>query len=90
MKQIDNNSVDMIFCDLPYGTTKCRWDIIIPFEPLWEQYERIIKSNGAIVLFGSEPFTSLLIISNIKNFKYNWYMKKNKPQGFPNAKKNAT
>lgn len=87
MKQIDNNSVDMIFCDLPYGTTKCRWDIIIPFEPLWEQYERIIKSNGAIVLFGSEPFTSLLIISNIKNFKYNWYMKKNKPQGFPNAKK---
>jgi site-specific DNA-methyltransferase (adenine-specific) len=87
MKQIDNNSVDMIFCDLPYGTTQCKWDTIIPFEPLWEQYKRIIKDNGAIVLFGSEPFTSLLITSNIKDFKYNWIWQKNKSTGFLNAKK---
>lgn len=76
MKQIDSCSVDMIFCDLPYGTTQCKWDIIIPFEPLWEQYKRIIKDNGAIVLFGSEPFTSTLICSNIKEFKYNWIWQK--------------
>ena len=87
MKQIDNCSVDMIFCDLPYGTTQCRWDVIIPFEPLWEQYNRIIKDNGAIVLFGSEPFTSTLICSNIKDFKYNWIWQKNKSTGFLNAKK---
>jgi len=70
MKDIPEGSVDMILCDLPYGTTKCKWDIIIPFEPLWEQYNRIIKDNGAIVLFGSQPFSSELIHSNIKNFKY--------------------
>lgn len=70
MKNITNKSIDMILCDLPYGTTACKWDSVIPFEPLWEQYNRIIKENGAIVLFGSEPFTSLLISSNIKLFKY--------------------
>ena len=72
MKDIPDKSVDMILCDLPYGTTACKWDMIIPFEPLWEQYNRVIKDNGAIVLFGSQPFTSKLIMSNIKMFKYEW------------------
>ena len=66
MKGIPDKSIDMILADLPYGTTACKWDTIIPFEPLWEQYERIIKDNGAIVLFGSQPFTSHLIMSNPK------------------------
>lgn len=70
MKAIPDGSVDMILCDLPYGTTACKWDTVIPFEPLWEQYERLIKDNGAIILFGSEPFTSLLICSNLAMFKY--------------------
>lgn len=70
MKLIADKSIDMILCDLPYGTTACKWDAIIPFEPLWEQYERIIKDNGAIVLFCKQPFTTSLINSNIKNFKY--------------------
>jgi len=70
MKDIPNGSIDMILCDLPYGTTACKWDVIIPFEPLWEQYKRIIKDNGAIVLFGSQPFTTKLIHSNVKMFKY--------------------
>lgn len=70
MKYIDDKSIDMILCDLPYGTTKCKWDIVVPFEPLWEQYERIIKDNGAIVLFCKQPFTTKLIGSNIKLFKY--------------------
>lgn len=76
MKLIADKSIDMILCDLPYGTTKCKWDSIIPFEPLWEQYERIIKPNGAICLFGSEPFSSALRMSNIKNFKYDWIWNK--------------
>ena len=66
MKKIPNGSIDMILCDLPYGTTACKWDTIIPFKPLWEQYERVIKDNGAIVLTASQPFTSALIMSNIK------------------------
>lgn len=70
MKDIPDKSVDMILCDLPYGTTACKWDTIIPFEPLWEQYERIIKDNGAIVLFGAQPFTTKLINSNFDLFKY--------------------
>ena len=70
MKNIADNSVDMILCDLPYGTTACKWDSIIPFEPLWEQYKRIIKDKGAIVLTASQPFTTALIYSNIKMFKY--------------------
>ena len=72
MKQIEDKSIDMILCDLPYGTTKCKWDNIIPFDKLWEQYERITKDNGAIVLFGSQPFTSALVMSNSKRFKYCW------------------
>ena len=72
MKDIPDKSIDMILCDLPYGTTACKWDTIIPFEPLWEQYKRIIKNNGAIVLTASQPFTSALVMSNIKMFKYEW------------------
>jgi len=87
MQGIDDKSIDMILCDLPYGTTACKWDIIIPFEPLWNQYKRIIKNNGAIVLFGSQPFTSLLIISNLKWFKYEWIWNKNKASNIMLAKK---
>jgi site-specific DNA-methyltransferase (adenine-specific) len=76
MKDIPDKSIDMILCDLPYGTTACKWDTIIPFEPLWEQYKRIIKDNGAIVLTGSQPFTSALVMSNIKWFKYEWIWEK--------------
>ena len=70
MKDISDKSIDMILCDLPYGTTACKWDVVIPFEPLWEQYNSIIKDNGAIVLFVSETFTSKLIYSNLTGFKY--------------------
>ena len=87
MKNIPDKSIDMILCDLPYGTTNCSWDIVIPFESLWEQYNRIIKDNGAIVLFGSEPFSSALRMSNIKNYKYDWVWEKSKATGFLNAKK---
>lgn len=76
MKNIPNKSIDAIITDLPYGTTKCSWDIIIPFDKLWEQYNRIIKDNGAIVLFGQEPFSSLLRLSNLNNFKYDIYWEK--------------
>ena len=76
MKDIPDKSVDMILCDLPYGTTACKWDSIIPFDKLWEQYNRIIKDNGAIVLFGSEPFSSNLRISNLKAYKYDWVWNK--------------
>jgi site-specific DNA-methyltransferase (adenine-specific) len=79
MKSIPDKSIDAIICDLPYGTTACKWDSVIPFEPLWAQYKRVIKDNGAIVLFASQPFTTALIGSNIKQFKYNWVWKK--PQG---------
>lgn len=72
MQKIPDKSVDMILCDLPYGTTACKWDTIIPFEPLWAQYKRIIKDNGAIVLTASQPFTSALVMSNPDMFKYNW------------------
>lgn len=86
MQRIESGSVDMILCDLPYGTTACKWDVIIPFEPLWEQYKRIIKPNGAIVLTASQPFTSALITSNIGMFKYCYTWVKTKPSGFQNAK----
>jgi site-specific DNA-methyltransferase (adenine-specific) len=76
MKTIPDKFIDAIICDLPYGTTACKWDSVIPFEPLWEQYKRIIKDNGAIVLFGQEPFSSMLRMSNIKDFKYDWYWQK--------------
>lgn len=87
MKQIKDKSVDMILCDLPYGTTQCKWDTVIPFEPLWNHYNRIIKDNGVIVLFGSEPFSSSLRLSNIKNYKYDWIWDKVKGTGFLNAKR---
>jgi len=82
MKDIPDKSIDMILCDLPYGTTACKWDTIIPFEPLWEQYKRIIKDNGAIVLTASQPFTSALVMSNIKMFKYEWIWGKGRGTGF--------
>ena len=72
MKDIDSGSVDAIITDPPYGTTACKWDSVIPFDKMWEQLNRIIKPNGAIVLFGSEPFSSALRMSNIKNYKYDW------------------
>ena len=76
MQKIDDKSIDCIICDLPYGTTKCSWDIIIPFDKLWEQYNRIIKDNGAIILFGQEPFSSLLRASNLKDYRYDIYWQK--------------
>ncbi len=87
MKYIPDKSIDMILCDLPYGTTACKWDTIIPFEPLWEQYERVIKVNGAIVLTASQPFTSNLVMSNPKLFRYEWIWEKNKPSNFMLANK---
>ena len=87
MKEIPDGSVDMILCDLPYGTTQCKWDSIIPFEPLWEQYERVIKDNGAIVLTASQPFTTALINSNIKYFRYSWIWEKEQGVNFLMAKK---
>ena len=86
MKSIPDKSIDMILCDLPYGTTACKWDIIIPFKPLWEQYNRIIKDNSAIVLFGSQPFTSALIMSNLKMFKYEWIWEKDAGSNFATVK----
>lgn len=87
MKNIPDKSVDMILCDLPYGTTQCKWDSIIPFDSLWEQYNRIIKSNGAIVLFGSEPFSSMCRTSNIKQYKYDWVWDKKQAGNVLNAKR---
>jgi len=84
---IEDKSIDAIICDLPYGTTACKWDTIIPFDKLWEQYERIIKPNGAIVLTASQPFTSALIMSNPKLYRYNWVWHKTRPSNFPLAKK---
>ena len=87
MRNIPDKSIDMILCDLPYGTTACKWDSVIPFEPLWEQYNRIIKDNGAIILFGSEPFSSALRMSNIKNYKYDLKWQKDQGSDFMLAKK---
>jgi site-specific DNA-methyltransferase (adenine-specific) len=86
MKDIPDKSIDMILCDLPYGTTACKWDTIIPFEPLWEQYKRIIKDNGAIVLTASQPFTSALVMSNVKMFKYEWIWEKDGGSNFATTK----
>ena len=88
MKDIPNGSIDMILCDLPYGTTACKWDTIIPFDKLWEQYERIIKPNGSIVLTASQPFTSALVMSNPKIFRYEWIWEKTKASNFQLAKLN--
>ena len=81
MKDIPDGSIDMILCDLPYGTTACKWDTTIPFEPLWTQYKRIIKEHGAVVLFGGEPFSSKLRMSNLDWYKYDWIWEKVRPVG---------
>lgn len=85
MKGIEDNSVDMVLCDLPYGTTRNKWDSIIPLDRLWEQYKRVTKDNGAIVLFSAEPFTSLLITSNIQWFRYDLIWSKTQGSDFLNA-----
>ena len=87
MKTIESGSIDAIITDPPYGTTACKWDSVINFDLMWEQLNRIIKPNGAIVLFGSEPFSSALRMSNIKNYKYDWIWEKSKATGHLNAKK---
>jgi site-specific DNA-methyltransferase (adenine-specific) len=87
MPNLPDKSIDMILCDLPYGTTACKWDTIIPFEPLWKQYKRLIKDNGAIVLTASQPFTSALVMSNPGWFKHRWIWDKVKPSTGLNAKK---
>ena len=87
MKTIQDKSIDAIITDAPYGTTACKWDSVIPFDLMWEQLNRIIKDNGAIVLFGSEPFSSALRMSNIKNYKYDWKWNKMQGSGFLNSKK---
>lgn len=87
MQDVPDKSIDMILCDLPYGTTQCKWDTVIPFEPLWSQYKRIIKDNGAIVLTASQPFSSALVMSNITMFKYEWVWIKSKITNVLNAKK---
>lgn len=86
MSKIPDGSIDCVICDLPYGTTACSWDTIIPFKELWKQYNRIVKDNAPIVLFGAEPFSTLLRMSNIKNYKYDWYWLKNNVTGFSFAK----
>ena len=86
MKTIEDNSIDAIITDPPYGTTACKWDSVIPFDLLWEQYNRIIKDNGAVVLFGSQPFTSVLVNSNIKMFKYEWIWEKDGGSNFATVK----
>lgn len=87
MKNIQDKTVDLILCDLPYGVTKNKWDSVIPFEELWLNYNRIIKDNGAIILFASQPFTTLLISSNMKYFRYCLVWEKNKFSDFLNAKR---
>jgi|TARA_R110000803_G_scaffold187468_1_gene249846 DNA modification methylase len=87
MKEIPDGSVDMILTDPPYGTTACKWDSIIPLEPMWEQLKRVIKPNGAIVMTASQPFTTTLISSQMKLFKYSWLWDKGQGTGFLNAKR---
>lgn len=86
MQAIPDGSIDMVLCDPPYGTTACKWDSVIPFEPLWAQYRRVCKRNAAIVLNASQPFTSALVMSNIEWFKYEWIWEKNQPSGIATAK----
>jgi site-specific DNA-methyltransferase (adenine-specific) len=89
MGRIPDGSVDLILADLPYGTTACKWDNVIPFEPLWAHYWRVLKPNGAVVLFGSEPFSSHLRMSQIKHYKYDWVWVKERPSNPILAKKQA-
>ena len=86
MKQIPDGSVDAVICDPPYGTTDCKWDSVVPFEPMWEQFNRILKANGTVVMFGSEPFSSQLRMSNIEQYKYDWLWVKPTSTGFQHAK----
>ena len=86
LKQIPDGSVDMVLADPPYGATACKWDNVIPFEPMWAELKRVIKPNRAIVLFGSEPFSTKLRLSNFDQYKYDWYWLKNKVSGFMHAK----
>ena len=86
MSRFPDKSIDLILCDLPYGTTSCKWDTVIPFYLLWEQYKRIIKRHKPIVLFGQEPFSSNLRLSNLEWYKYDWYWRKSRPSGFMSAK----
>lgn len=86
MKGIPDGSIDVVIADPPYGTTACKWDTVIPFEPMWEQLKRVTKKNGAIVLFGSQPFTSALVMSNPKMFKYEWIWEKNRGSNFASTK----
>jgi len=86
MAEIEDESIDMVLTDPPYGTTACKWDSIIPLEPMWEQLKRVIKPNGAIVMTASQPFTSVLVCSNLKMFKYEWAWDKVRPSGFQIAK----
>ncbi|WP_165007535.1 MULTISPECIES: site-specific DNA-methyltransferase [unclassified Enterococcus] len=87
MEKIADNSIDLILCDLPYGTTACSWDTILPWDKLWKNYLRVTKENSAIVLFGAEPFSTQLRMSNWKNYKYDWYWIKNTATAFTLAKK---
>lgn len=87
MKDIPDESIDMILCDPPYGKTKMKWDSIIPFAPMWGQYDRIIKTNGVVVLFGVEPFSSKLRLSNLDLYKYDWVWEKDKPTNFARSNK---
>lgn len=87
MKGFGDQSIELILTDLPYGSTACEWDVIIPFELLWNQYERIIKDNGAILLFAQTPFDKILGCSNLKLLRYEWIWEKTEPTGFFNAKK---
>jgi len=86
MRTIPDGSIDAIIADIPYGTTACKWDSVIDFEQMWERLNKLIKPNGAIVLFGSEPFSSALRMSNIKNYKYDWIWEKSRPANFMNVK----
>lgn len=86
MKEIPDGSVDLILTDPPYGTTACKWDSVIDLELMWKELKRVVKPNGAIVLFGQEPFCSLVRVSNLEMFKYDWHWRKSRPSGFTNAK----
>jgi site-specific DNA-methyltransferase (adenine-specific) len=86
MPKIESKSIDLILADLPYGTTACKWDSVLPLDKLWNEYKRIIKDNGAIVLTASQPFTSILVLSNLENFKCEWIWEKNAGSNFANMK----
>ncbi len=81
LKDVKSGSVDMVLADLPYGTTACKWDNVIPFEPLWAEFHRVAKPNAAMCMFGTEPFSSLMRMSNLKQFKYDWIWKKGEATG---------